>query len=68
MNRLPFEQLHMERGVIQKLTEQDCDNNLLLCVRCKGGLTLNLSYNWNYYWISVEKDDDKAQNNKRGKY
>ena len=57
MNRLPYEQLHMEQGIIQELTEQDRDNNLLYRVRWKDGLTLNLSYNWNCYWIFVEKDD-----------
>ncbi len=35
MNRLPFEQLRMEQGVIQELTEQDRDSNLLFRVRCK---------------------------------
>ncbi|MDE7414780.1 MAG: hypothetical protein K2N44_00400 [Lachnospiraceae bacterium] len=57
MNQLLYEQLHMERGVIQELTEQERDNNLLFRVRWKGGLTLNLSYNWNCYGIFIEKDD-----------
>ena len=47
----------MEQGIIQELTEQDRDNNLLFRVRWKDGLTLNLSYNWDYYWIFVKKDD-----------
>lgn len=57
MNRLPYEQLRIEQGVIQELTEQDRDNNLLFRVRWKSGLTLNLSHNWDYYWIFVEKYD-----------
>lgn len=57
MEQLPFEQLHMEHGVIQTLTEKDKASNILLRVRWRGGLMLKLSHNWDFYWISVEKDD-----------
>lgn len=61
MTSLPFEQLHIEHGVVQELTEKDLASDLLFCVRWKGGLTLKLSYKWNSYWILVEKDDSIFQ-------
>lgn len=44
MSQLPFEQLQLKRGVIQELTAQDHDSGLILHVRWKGGLSLQLSH------------------------
>lgn len=57
MKSLLFKHLKIGQGVIQELTEEERGNGVILHVRWKGGLRLLLSFKWNYYWISVEKDD-----------
>jgi len=57
MESLSFEHLQIERGVIQELTEKDHKNGVMFRVHWKGRLFLILSFQWEYYWISVEKDD-----------
>lgn len=61
MTSFPFEQLHIKCGIIQPLTEKDHDSDTLFRVQWKDGLMLELSYRWDYYWISVEKDDSTFQ-------
>ncbi len=65
--QLPLSKLTIKSGIIQNLTKSDLADNVLLCVRWKGGLTLTLSYQWQYYWILVEKDDSIFQSVRIGK-
>lgn len=57
MESLSFEHLQTGQGIIQKLTEEDHKNGVRLRVHWKGRLFLILSFQWDSYWISVEKDD-----------
>ena len=65
--QLPLSKLTIKSGIIQNLTKSDLADNVLLCVRWKGGLTLTLSYQWQYYWILVKKDDSIFQSVRIGK-
>lgn len=57
MNLFPYHQLHIERGTIQALSDEEHNNHTLFCVRWKGGLTLRLFFRWSSYWILIEKED-----------
>ncbi len=57
MNLFPYHQLHIERGTIQALSDEEHNNHMQFCVRWKGGLTLRLFFRWSSYWILIEKED-----------
>lgn len=57
MNLFPYHQLHIERGTIQALSDEEHNNHTLFCVHWKGGLTLRLFFRWSSYWILIEKED-----------
>jgi hypothetical protein len=61
MNPFSFDQLYIEYGTIQPLSDKEQNTGVLFCVRWKGGLTLRFSNRWSYYWIMVEKDDSIFQ-------
>ena len=47
MNLFAYHQLHIVRGTIQALSDEEHNNHMLFCVRWKGGLTLNT---YTYYF------------------